>query len=380
MNVGILGCGYVANMYRLSLANHDELNLIGVFDRERCRSENMARITGTKSYACLDDMLANPAIECVLNLTNPLEHFVTSLQCLEAGKHVYSEKPLAMDLEEGAKLVAIAREKNLMLASAPCTFMSEVAQTTWKAIRDKAVGKIRLIYAEMEDGMVPRAPLKHWINEAGTAWPWVNEFETGCTVEHAGYVLTWITAIFGPAESVTAFSDVVLPDKVPGQQIAEAADFSVALVKFECGVILRMTNGIYARHDHGLRFFGDDGILTVEDPRTDKTRLFTQAYKTIRRKRFLSPWKRRLRPDKELGISRDAIYKGPQIRDFCRLISDMKSAVDDKRDPYLSGEFALHVTELTLACQNPGKLAAQGKMPYKMTTRFDQVEPLSWPK
>jgi len=380
MNVGILGCGYVANMYRLSLANHDDLNLIGVFDRDRCRSENMARITGTKSYACLDDMLADPAIECVLNLTNPLEHFATTLQCLEAGKHVYTEKPLAMDLGEAAKLVETARVKDLMLASAPCTFMSEVAQSAWKAIRDQEVGRVRLVYAEMEDGMVPRAPLKHWINEAGTAWPWVNEFETGCTVEHAGYVLTWISAIFGPAKSVTAFADVVLPDKVPGQKIAEAADFSVAIVKFESGVILRMTNGIYARHDHSLRFFGDDGVLTVEDPRTDKSRLFFQGYKTIRRKRFLSPWKRRLHPNKVLGISKDEVYKGAQIRDFCRLISDMGNAVRDKRDPYLSGEFALHVTELILACQNAGRLAEQGLMPYEMTTRFDQIEPLSWPQ
>ena len=174
MNVGILGCGYVANMYRLSLAEHDELNLIGVFDRERCRSENMARITGAKSYACLDELLTDPAVECILNLTNPLEHFVTSLQCLEAGKHVYTEKPLAKILE----------------------------------------------------------------------------------------------------------------------------------------------------------------------------------------------------------IAKEAACKGPQIGDFCRLISDTGSAIVNKRDSYLSGEFALHVTELTLACQNAGQLAAQGLMPYKMTTHLDQIEPL----
>ncbi len=378
MNVGILGCGYVANMYRLSLVNHDELNLLGVFDRERCRSENMARITGSKAYKNLNEMLADPTLDCVLNLTNPAEHHTTTLQCLEAGKHVYTEKPLAMDFQQASELVEVARDMNLMLASAPCTFMNEVAQTAWKQIRNDAVGKIRLVYAEMEDGMVPRAPLKHWINEAGTAWPWVNEFETGCTIEHAGYVLTWLVAIFGPAESVTAFSDIVLPDKVPGQEIAPVADFSVAIVKFESGVIARMTNGIYARHDHKLRFFGDDGVLTVEDPRTDKSRLLLQKYKTIRRKRFLSPLKRRLRPDKELGISKDAIYKGPQIRDFCRLISDMGQASRDKRDPYLSGEFALHITELTLACQNPGQLGTNRSMPYKMTTRFRQVEPLIW--
>jgi len=256
--------------------------------------------------------------------------------------------------------------------------MNEVAQTTWKHIRHNSVGRIRLVYAEMEDGMVPRAPLKHWINEAGTAWPSINEFETGCTVEHAGYVLTWLAAIFGPAASVTAFADTILPDKIPGQEIAPAADFSAAIIKFECGVVARMTNGIYARHDHNLRFFGDDGVLTVVDPRKDKSQVLLQKYKTIRRKRFLSPWKRKLKPDKTLGIAKSAIYKGQQIRDFCRLISDMELAIREQRAPYLPGEFALHVTELTLACQNASQLGAEGSMPYKMTTRFNQIEPLQW--
>jgi predicted dehydrogenase len=378
MNIAILGCGYVANMYLLTLTMHPELKLIGVMDIERSRAENLARITGTKVYPDLQSLLNDSNVDLVVNLTIPQEHFVTSRACLEAGKHVYTEKPLAMEFSEAATLVDVAESKGLMLASAPCTLMSQSAQTLWHAVRDNLVGKIRLIYAEMDDGMISSAPVRTWVNEAGTAWPYVNEFETGCTVEHAGYVLTWLVAIFGPVESVTAFSDTLIDDKISGQEIAPADDFTVACIKFRNGIVLRMTNGIYAEHDHRLRLFGDDGVLLVNDPRNDISPVRLQRYYSFRRKRFLSPWSKKL-PFKVAQDQKKIVsYRGSQVRDFCRVISDMHAALKENRQPYFSANFALHVTEITLVCQNAKKLSISGAMPYQMTTTFEEMEPLSW--
>lgn len=159
MKLALLGCGYVANMYRLTLPMHPELELVGVADAETSRAENMARLTGTRFYANLDEMLADAKVEMVVNLTNPLAHYETTRRCLLAGKHVYTEKPVSMNFEEARMLTELAEERGLMLCSAPCTLMSEAAQTLWRAVRDNQVGPIRLVYAEMEDGMVARAPV-----------------------------------------------------------------------------------------------------------------------------------------------------------------------------------------------------------------------------
>ena len=378
MKLAFLGCGYVANMYRLTLAMHPELELIAVADAERSRAENMARLTGARYYPDLDAILADPAIELVVNLTTPLAHYETTRRCLEAGKHVYTEKPLAMDLDQARELAALSARKGLMLCSAPCTLMSEAAQTLWRAVRTEAVGPVRLVYAEMEDGMVSRAPVRTWINEAGTPWPFVNEFETGCTVEHAGYVLTWLVAMFGRAASVTAFADTLLEDKVPGQLLAPAADYTVACIKFACGVVVRMTNGIYAEHDHRLRLFGDEGVLCVADPRSARSPVTVQRYYALRRRRALLPWKKKLPllapPDRKAIVK----YRGSQSRDFCRLIADMAAAAREGRPPYLGAQFALHVAELTLACQNAGRVAAAGRMPYYPVTDPGAVAPLPW--
>jgi predicted dehydrogenase len=377
--VAILGCGYVANMYRLTMSAHPELRLAGVFDRERSRCETMARLTGAQAYPSFEALLADEATPLVLNLTNPGAHYETTRALLEAGKHVYSEKPLAMRLDEARALAEIAEERGLALASAPTTLLSPVAQTVWKAIRDGAIGRIRLVYAEMDDGMVPRAPVAKWINEGGVAWPAVDEFQTGCTVEHAGYVLSWLCAFFGPVATVTAFADILDHDKIPGLALAPAPDFSVACLKFRSGVVARMTNGLYAEHDHRLALWGDEGAILVEDPRSDRSTVTLRRYRTIRRRRFLG---RGRRLPLLGGRERIAAYRGSQTRDFCRAVADMAAAIAAGRAPYLGARFALHQTEVTLACHygaHPtGAAAGFGAQPYRTTTDFPPLEPPPW--
>src|SRR5262249_52504644 len=154
----------------------------------------------------------------------------------------------------------------LKISSAPCTFLSPTAQTMLKAVRENRVGKVRVVYAEMDDGLVHRMPYQKWKSASGTPWPYKDEFEVGCTLEHAGYCLTWLAGIFGPAESVTAFSSVQIDDKNTDKPLANnAADFSVACILFKSGVVARVTCSIIAPHDHHLRIIGDEGILWTDD-------------------------------------------------------------------------------------------------------------------
>lgn len=379
--IAILGCGYVANMYRLTLPMHPELVLAGVHDRDPARAARMSEMTGARDYGSMDALLADGDVDIVLNLTNPHEHFETTRALLEAGRHVYTEKPLAMRLDHARALVALAEERGLRLASAPCTLLNPVAQTLWRAVRRGVAGRLRLVHAEMEDGMVPRAPTHAWINEAGVPWPAEDEYRVGCTVEHAGYVLTWLCAMFGPVVSMTAHSEELMPDKIPGRRLDPAPDFSVAVLRFEGGMVARMTNGIYAAHDHGLTLFGDDGVIRVADPRSDGCPIELRRYARIRRRRFLSPLRRRIRP----GGRRERIpaYKGSQTRDFCRAVADMAAAIREGRAPYMDAAFACHVTEVTLAAHfatHPAGADAgfEGglSMPYAPVTRFAPMAPL----
>ena len=135
-----------------------------------------------------------------------------------------------MTMEDARALYALADSKNVMLASAPCSFLSETAQTLSHAIRHDIGGTPRLIYAELDDDFIPQAPYKHWISESGAPWPYEDEFDVGCTLEHAGYYLTWLIAIFGPIRTVVAASAEVLPNKTGNG--ATAPDYSTAILLF----------------------------------------------------------------------------------------------------------------------------------------------------
>src|SRR5690349_1240897 len=100
MRIALVGCGYVADYYMGTLPNHPGLRLIGVMDRDEKRATQFAAYYSVPRYASLQQLLADDQIDLVINLTNPASHFEVTRACLEAGKHVYSEKPLAMTFAE----------------------------------------------------------------------------------------------------------------------------------------------------------------------------------------------------------------------------------------------------------------------------------------
>ncbi len=374
MRIAIVGCGFVADYYLKTLRNYPELEIAGVMDRVEERATRFSAYHAVPVYPTLEELLADNSVEIVLNLTNPSSHYTVSKAALEAGKHVYSEKPLAMAMSEAEELVNLAEQRGLLIASAPCNLLSESAQTIWKALRQKTIGHVRLVYAEMDDGLVHRMPYQKWVSESGIPWPYKDEFEVGCTLEHAGYYVTWLTAFFGPAETVTAFSSCLIPDKQTNVPLDHnAPDFSVACIQFRSGVVARLTCSIVAPHDHELRIIGDEGILGIEDCWFYGSPVYIKRMISIRRKTFMAPWKRNYplvrKPPKFK-------YKGAQQMDFARGVVELAEAIRDKRPCRISPRFSLHNNELVLAIQNAFETSA----PYKLTTTFEPVEPMPWAK
>ncbi len=375
MRIAIVGCGFVADYYLKTLPLHPNLELVGVMDRDPQRSENFSRYHSVPTYPSLEALLDDPQVSIVLNLTNPRSHFQVSQACLNAGKNVYSEKPLGMTLSEAKTLVDLAQSKNLYLASAPCNVLSETAQTIWKALREKVIGKVRLVYAEMDDGMVHQMAYKKWQSESGIPWPYKDEFEVGCTLEHAGYYINWLTAFFGPVKTVTAFSSCLITDKQTDVPLEiNAPDFSVACLEFNSGVVARLTCSIVAPHDHHFTIVGDEGLLRTKDCWYYRSPVYIQKRLTIRRKTFISPWKQKY-PLVAKGRSKYG-YKGSQEMDFCRGVAELAEAITQKRNCRLSAQYSLHINEIVLAIQKSGNTGA----PYQVTSTFEPIEPLPWAK
>lgn len=343
MRVAFVGCGYVADQYARTMAQHPSVALAGVYDRDPVRQKAFCDHHGVTGYPTYDALLADPTVAVVVNLTNPAEHADVTRAALRAGRHVYAEKPMALDLAEARSLADLARTNGLGLASAPCSVLGETAQTVWDLLGEGRIGTVRLVYAEMDAGPVLRSRFRTWVSPSGAPWPYDDEFRTGCVIEHGGYSLTWLTAFFGPVTRLIATAASLVPNGfVPNG--SAAPDFSVACLTFAGGVIARLTIGQVAPQDQSLRIVGDKGVIDVRDGGD-----FESPVTVTRRPGG---------PAIPVALRRAAVsgagYAAHRHYDFARGVADLAAAVTGERESRLPVDHALHVLELTLAIARAG--------------------------
>ncbi len=369
--VGIVGTGFVADLYMRSLQTFPELSVVVATDIDQSRLAVFCDHWKIRASQSLQEMLTPGAADSpglILNLTNPASHFEVSRTCLEAGKHVYSEKPLATSMDDAHALCSLARNKGLMLASAPCSVLGEAAQTLWLALRRNDIGQVRLVYAELDDDFVPQAPYRKWRSETGAPWPFQDEFKVGCTLEHAGYYLTWLMAMFGTVDKVIAASANQLPDKL-GKGVPTAPDFSSATLFFKSGVVARLTCSIVAPHDHSIRMVGDSGILELKEAWNNNAPVRVRRRFVFRRRLINSPFARRI---KIAGPTHPKVKRtGAAAMNFALGPAEMVAALKKLRPSRLSAGLALHLNEVSLAIQSGGGL-------HVMQTTCPPMEPMPW--
>lgn len=380
MRIAVVGCGYVSSFYAQTFPNYPQVQLVGATDRVDAYARAFCEKYGVRQYRDVAEILDDATIDAVVNLTNPDQHYAVSRAALGAGKHVYSEKPLATDLDQARELVQLAKQNGLQISSAPCNLLGESAQTMWKALRQNIVGQVRLVYAELDDGLIHKLGYQDWLNEFGRPWPYKDEFEVGCTLEHAGYYISWLVAFFGSAVRLTTFPSVLIPDKgTPVDRLTP--DFSVACLEFESGVVARLTCSIVAPHAHQLRIFGDDGTLETEDCWYYDSPVHFEPFSTLSIRKRKIPFLARF---KNAHSRRIPLVRNPSLQhsyrtgghrmDFARGVAEMADAVSQGRDCRLSADFSLHVNEIVLKIQNPiGDNAAQ-----TIHTRAGSIEPMPW--
>ena len=394
MNLAIIGCGYVADFYMATLTAHPSLQLSGVFDQDADRLAAFCRHHAVASYPSMEHLLSDSSNEMILNLTDPRSHYEVNMSCIRAGKHVYSEKPLAMDFDAAQELVQRANEEGVYLASAPCSLLGETAQTIWKALHEAAVGPVRLVYANFECGMQPKFKPWNWRSSSGAKWPAKDEFEVGGTYEHAGYFLTWLAAFFGPAKRVTAFASCQLPHKGVAVDVT-TPDFSVGCIEYGNGVVARATCGIVAPVDKSLTIVGEEGVIFTRGLRNDAAPVYIRRIPAgriqSRLERRLNALQSRIEPwlnwipwswhnwqfDRKYPFARQPLRntagRGKRV-DFCRGPAEMVEAIEQQRPCRLSAELGLHITELIEALQYPERFGGSRTM----QSRFDPIQPLPW--
>ena len=291
----------------------------------------------------------------------------------------------------------------MVFTGAPCNLFSDAVSTLWKAVRDGAIGKPVLVYAELDDSPTHLMGIEHVQSPTGAPWPYVEEFQEGCTFEHVGYHLGWICALFGPARSVTAYSKALIQHKTDTPlSPPDTPDYSVACLDFDDGVTARITCSIVAPRDHRLRIIGEEGEICADTychyqspvhlERFSSVSLSARKSYTVRtqpligrlfgvggrRVDLVRHWKSHA-VEAERGVRRSPKQRMVSwlrrrevyAEDKLLGIAEMARAMRENRPQPLSAEFLTHVNELTLLIQRAGT----GGIATRPTTSFDPIAP-----
>jgi predicted dehydrogenase len=404
MKIAFVGCGYVFDIYMRTKWAHPELEVCGIFDINTARVEAVARHYGFRVYPSFEALLGDPAVEIVINLTSIRSHYITIKEALESGKHVYTEKPLTTDFQQTCGLFALAQARGLVLTGAPCNLYCDSVSTAWKAVRDGAIGKPVLVYAELDDNPAHLMELEKVQSPTGAHFPYVEEFQEGCTIEHVGYHLAWICAMFGPATAVTAFSKNLVERKTDTPlSPADTPDFSVACLAFANGLAARVTCSWVAPRDHRLRIMGEQGEISVDNAFHDQAPVRLERYSKVslaarkaytvrahaligrvfgiggRRLPLVRRWKS-YAVEAERGVGRSLKHKivgwlrrrEIYAQDKLLGIAEMARAIRQGRSQPMPPDFLMHLNELTLLIQS----STPEGFTTKPTTTFKLIEPL----
>ena len=219
------------------MSAYSSVRIAGATDVDRSLSAAFVDRFGGLDYPSLADVLADPAVDAIVNLTFPSVHAEVTTAALEAGKHVHSEKPLAETTRAARTLVDLAADRGLRLSCSPITFMGDAQETVWRLVDAGAIGPVRVAYAE-----VNWSRIESWHPRPQPF------YRIGPFADVGVYPLTILTAMFGPARRVTAFGTILYPDRTTtaGEPFSpEAPDFGVAVVELESGTVVRLTANFY---------------------------------------------------------------------------------------------------------------------------------------
>ncbi len=347
----VVGCGNISRPYATALKTYGDIALLGFQDLDPERARAMAREFGGRAYASLEEVLGDPAVAVVVNLTIHHAHEAVVTACLKAGKHVHTEKPLALSYAAARRLVALADRRGLRLSSAPATYLGEAQQTFARELRRGAIGRVRLVYAEMNHGRIETwHPNPAPFYDVGPLW------DVGI------YPLTLLTAFLGPVCAVAAQQRLLLPERrtKDGQEYRPGRpDYVTATLDFVGGEVGRLTCNFYtngSKQGAAVEFHGDGGSLHLGNVFRFDARVEGCAYGS---------------PLHEVPLARPG-YDGVE---FPRGVQDLAAALKEGRAHRASAAHAAHVIEIMDAIDASNR---RNGVKVAVKSRFPAPAPMEW--
>ncbi len=265
MKIGIIGAGNISAAYLKATKTFPILDVVAIADLDAERAQARAEefgVAATNPTA----LLADPSIEIVINLTIPAAHFGVSKAILDAGKHVYSEKPFALTREQGDALLALAAQKGLRVGCAPDTFFGGSHQTCRKLIDDGWIGEpIGATGFLMGGGPESWHPAPEFFYKVGA----------GPMFDMGPYYLTAFINLIGPFARLTSSAHITFPRRKItsqpkyGQFVdVETPTFIAGVIDFENGAVgtLLTTFDVHGSEHKYIEIYGTEGTILVPDP------------------------------------------------------------------------------------------------------------------
>ncbi|MCF1483549.1 MULTISPECIES: Gfo/Idh/MocA family protein [Rhizobium/Agrobacterium group] len=346
LNVGIIGCGNISSAYFTLAPLFKGITVVACADINMNAAELRAEEFGVKAQT-VDELLANPDVDVVVNLTIPAVHYAVSKQILEAGKHVYSEKPLVLSLEEGESLRRIAKEKGLSVGCAPDTFLGGAHQLARKHIDEGGIGRVTSGTCHvMGPGMEMWHPNPDFFFLPGG----------GPILDLGPYYIANLINLIGPVKRVGALTSMasetrtITSEPRNGEVIPVKTPTNIhALLEFANGATITLSASwdVWCHRHANMELYGTEGSLFVPDPN-----FFGGVVEATGRNKEVKPleeW------DHPFGINNQESAQGPRANYRTAGLADMALAIIEGRDARCSLDRVLHGVDVMTAILKSGE-------------------------
>ena len=264
--IGIIGCGNISEKYVRGMLRYATLKLVGCADRNAESAATLASSTGIKAYPSVSALIDDPAVDVVVNITPPTAHAQVAIDALAAGKHVYVEKPLGVNLKEGERMRAAAQANGRLLGAAPDTFLGSAIQTARAALDGDAIGEpigaVAFVTYSKAETWHPNPTF--YFKPGG-----------GPVLDVGPYYITALVTCLGPIARVSGFSrvgalsrTVTAPDRRVATISVETPTHASAAMEFVSGALatVMFSFDVWDHHLPYLEIYGQTGTLSMADP------------------------------------------------------------------------------------------------------------------
>lgn len=369
--IGILGCGVISRTYLADIHSFfKELHIAACADVDIALAQKLAEEFQIGKAYTTQELLQDPEIDIIVNLTPPQFHVALNKQIIRAGKHVFSEKPFAPDVDAAREVLELAGEKGVMVGCAPDTFLSSGLQSVRYYLDSGLIGQPFFVTANMTTFGVETwhpNPAPFYMEESGPL------FDMG------PYYASAIVSLFGSVESIGAFSAKpnetrhIYTGKNAGMDIpSDYPTHYTAILRLKSGVVvnLNISFDIYKSSLPMFEIYGDGGTLSYPDPNfgggTPKVYRKEQYTDTV------------FQQSQEAMARKERFYELPElfprVKDYSRGIGvlDLAHAIETGGKNRASGELILHVTEILQGIRESAKTGTF----YQMKTACERPEAL----